>query len=416
MITRPQKVFIALPVQDELDFLPGFIECVRLQCFTHFKLVVCINQPDNWWEDLNKLEVCKNNADAIGILNKIKDFPIEIIDRSSRGNGWKGRDFGVGWARKTAMDQISTQAEDQDIIISLDADTKFNPDYLRSVTENLNRRTDAVALSVPYYHELTGDKEKDRAILRYEIYMRYYAINLWRIGSPYSFTAIGSAIALPVKSYRAIEGITPHKSGEDFYFVQKLRKFGHVLTWNSEKVYPAARYSDRVFFGTGPAMIKGRGGDWKSYPVYPFEYFDEVKQTCDLFPVFFTEDVATPMDEFIMEKFQGKNIWKPLRENFRTEEKLVKACNHKIDALRILQYLKWRNAQNHFTDEENLFRWFRLYYPEKISFFQFDLKKFTFSANPVLDLDSVRNALSEIEEKFQLEQSNPKSYILNPQS
>ncbi len=409
MINSPQKVFIALPVQDELDFLPGFIECVRSQSHTNFKLVVCINQRDDWWENLNKVKVCKNNAEAIGLLKNIKDFPQDIIDRSSHGKGWKGKDFGVGWARKTAMDHISAQAEDNDIIISLDADTKFNPDYFMSVTENLNRHPDAVALSVPYYHERTGDEEKDRAILRYEIYMRYYAINLWRIGNPYSFTAIGSAIALPVRSYRAIGGITPHKSGEDFYFVQKLRKFGKILTWNQEKVYPAARYSDRVFFGTGPAMIKGRGGDWKSYPVYPFEYFDEVKQTYDLFPVLFKEDVATPMDEFFREKFQGKNIWEPLRENFRAEEKFVKACHHKIDALRILQFLKWKNAGNNDSDEENLIRWFGRFYPEKISLLQFDLKKFTFSDNPILELDSVRNMLSEIEEKFQMEQSNPKS-------
>ncbi len=96
-------------------------------------------------------------------------------------------------------------------------------------------------------------------------------------GARISFTAIGSAMALPVKSYRAIGGMTPHKSGEDFYFLQKLRKFGKVLTWNKEKVYPEARYSDRVFFGTGPAMIKGRDGDWSSYPIYPFELFDEIK-------------------------------------------------------------------------------------------------------------------------------------------
>lgn len=396
-----RKLYIALPVQDEMETLPAFIQCCKKQTFRDFVLVICVNQPDDWWENENKILVCKNNVLSVEYLKTVKDFPIEIIDRTSRGRGWKGKDFGVGWARKTAMDHISAQAADNDIIISLDADTKFTTEYFRSVVESININSDAVALSVPYYHELTGNEEKDRAILRYEIYMRYYAINLWRIKSPYSFTAVGSAIALPVKSYRAIGGMTPHKSGEDFYFVQKLRKFGEVLTWNREKVYPEARYSDRVFFGTGPAMIKGRGGDWKSYPVYPFEFFDEVKMTCDLFSVLLKEDVATPMDRFIKEKFPGKNIWQPLRENFRTEEKFVKACHHKIDALRILQYLKWRNAENNLTDEENLERWFRHFYPDKMTQMNFDLSKFAFTSNAVGDLDSIRNTLVSIEEKYQ---------------
>jgi glycosyltransferase involved in cell wall biosynthesis len=279
--------YIALPAMNESDNIEAFVECCLKQTYSDFILVVCVNQPDDWWEGQDKVNICNNNQSTLRILNKIKDIPIVIIDRCSKGKGWKGKDFGVGWARKTAMDHINKQAEANDIMVSLDADTRFNPGYFESIKDNFKHHPDAAALSVPYYHELTGDDQKDRAILRYEIYMRYYAINLWRIGSPYNFTAIGSAMALPVWAYRAIGGITPHKSGEDFYFIQKLRKYGNVLTWNKEKVYPAARYSDRVFFGTGPAMIKGRDGDWSSYPIYPFELFDEVKATYDLFPVLF---------------------------------------------------------------------------------------------------------------------------------
>ena len=325
MTADPVKIYIALPAMNELENMEQFIHCCKNQTYQNFKLVICVNQPDDWWEKENMLSICNNNTLSIEFLKKIKDFPIEIIDRSSKGKGWTGKDFGVGWARKTVMDHINNEAADNDIIISLDADTRFNPDYFSSILENFQKHPEAAALSVPYYHELTGDEEKDRAILRYEIYMRYYAINLWRIFCPYSFTAIGSAMALPVKSYRAIGGMTPHKSGEDFYFLQKLRKYGPVLTWNKEKVYPEARYSDRVFFGTGPAMIKSRDGDWSSYPIYPFELFDEIKETYDLLPDLFLKDVFTPMDDFIEEKFANQNIWQPLRENFKTRDKVCKS-------------------------------------------------------------------------------------------
>ncbi|MBC8485810.1 MAG: hypothetical protein H8D45_07185 [Bacteroidetes bacterium] len=397
-------LFIALASMDEMEYLPQLISCIKKQTYKNFNLIVCVNQPNDWWEKEDKISICKNNQKSIKYLEGIKDLEITIIDKSSKGKGWTGKKHGVGWARKTIMDKIAEIANKNDIIISLDADTTFNGNYFLSIVENFNRNPDATALSVPYYHRLTGDEEKDRSILRYEIYLRYYAINLWRIGSPYSFTAIGSAIALPVKSYKKIGGITPHKSGEDFYFLQKLRKTGKVLTWNKEKVYPAARYSDRVAFGTGPAMIKGREGDWSGYPIYPFEYFDEIKKTYDLFPVLYKEDFHTPMDNFIIEKFGEKNILQPLRKNYKKKETFIRACHYKIDGFRIFQYLKWRNMKNKGnwdSDENNLIRFFTKFYPEKLNILPFEVSELSIASTSVENLNTVRKLLLKIEKEYQ---------------
>ncbi len=395
------KVYIALPSMDEADYLPAFIVCARNQSYSNFSLVVCVNQPDDWWEDDKQVAKCQNNERSVQFLNSINDLDIHVIDRCSKGKGWKGKKYGVGWARKSVMDYIATLAQKPDIIISLDADTTFGPDYINSVVENINNHPTTVAFSIPYYHKLTGDKTKDRSILHYEIYMRYFAINMWRIGSPYSFTAVGSAIALPISSYKAIGGITPHKSGEDFYFLQKLRKFGKVSYWNKEKVYPAARYSDRVGFGTGPAMIKGKEGDWDSYPIYPFEYYDEVKSTYDLFPVLFNRDTETPMDKFNEEKFGDSQIWTLLRENFKQEERFIQACHQKLDGFRVFQYLKWRNSENTLTDENNLVLFFNKFYPERLASLGFDLNELFFTETSIENLDKLRNVLIEIEEGYQ---------------
>lgn len=394
-------VYIALPAINELEFLPMVIDCIREQSFRNYKLVVCVNQPDAWWQDADKRSICDNNAATIDYLERLNNPKIEVIDKSSKGRGWTPKRNGVGWARKTLMDNIAAQAKSSDLIISIDADTYYGPDYFKSVLEKFSKNKHAIALSVPYYHRLTGDEQKDRAILRYEIYMRYFAINLWRIKSPYSFTAIGSAIALPVSAYKAIGGITPHKSGEDFYFLQKLRKYGRVLMWNKEKVFPAARYSDRVGFGTGPAMIKGKDGDWESYPIYPFEFFDEVEATHNLFPELFLKDVQTPMDIFFQKKFGADSIWQALRGNFKTQDKFVKACHHKVDAFRVFQYLKWRNQERKFDDEENLIRFLLEFYPEKSSSLDFDLKKIIFAETNTASMNELRDMLMEIEESFQ---------------
>jgi hypothetical protein len=197
------------------------------------------------------------------------------------------------------MDAINKVAKAKDIIVSLDADTTFRENYFSSLAENFSDHPDAVAIAVPYFHQLVEDEAANRAMLRYEIYMRYYSLNLWKIGSPYSFMALGSAMAFPLWAYRAVGGMTPKMSGEDFYFLQKLRKYGKMLFSNPEKVYPAARFSDRVYFGTGPAMIKGNQGDWTSYPIYSFHYFDEIRMTTDLFTEFFRKTKSTPVVSFL---------------------------------------------------------------------------------------------------------------------
>jgi hypothetical protein len=265
---------------------------------------------------------------------------------------------------------------------------------------SFNDHSGAVGMAVPYYHRLTGDAEANRAILHYEVYMRNYNINLWRIKSPYAFTALGSAMAVPLWAYKAIGGMTPKKSGEDFYFLQKLRKYGSLICWNKEKVYPEARFSDRVFFGTGPAMIKGRAGDWDSYPVYAYQLFDRIKETCDKFESLFTEDIQTPMDEFLTARFDDENIWKPLRKNSTVPEQFARACHNKVDGLRILQFLKQSQASSESTDEDNLMDFLGRYYPDESR----DLVpegKLSFNESDLMLLNNIRNFLVDKEEQYQ---------------
>ncbi|MCF8368925.1 MAG: glycosyltransferase [Bacteroidales bacterium] len=400
-----KKIFIALPCMDELENISGFIQCVKNQTYRNYKLFVCVNQPELWWTSPDNLEICLRNQQTLSYLRaSLNQIPLQIIDKSSQGEGWKGKKTGVGYARKILMDTIASEAADHDIILSLDADTTFNPTYFQSLIDSFRHYPKAVAMSVPYYHALTENAKKDRAILHYEIYMRYYALNLWRIKNPYAFTAIGSAIAVPVNAYKKIGGITPHKSGEDFYFLQKLRKFGNVLCWNEEKVYPAARYSDRVGFGTGPAMIKGSGGDWSSYPIYSFKHFDEIKITYELFPELFSGDVPSPMDAFIAQKFDEDNIWVKLRENFKNRENFVRACMHKIDAFRILQYLKWKQKLDKASDEINLIQWFEYFYNSELNELDFDILTFSFDQSEIAHLSQVRDLLVQLEENIQKKQ------------
>jgi glycosyltransferase involved in cell wall biosynthesis len=350
------KIYIALPALNEVDFISRTMDCIVNQnTKMDFELVVCVNQPDSWWQNEDKIGICENNLKTIEILKKYSNqLNLSLIDRSSKGKGWQGKDLGVGYARKTIMDFINDKASDDDIVISLDADTIIDPNYIDSIVDNFSKNPKAMAISVPYYHPLSGDEMVDKSMLRYEIYMRNYAINMLGIDSPFAFTALGSAIAYKQWAYRKMGGMSPVKSGEDFYFLQQIRKVGILVIWNSSVVKPAARFSDRVFFGTGPAMIKGSEGNWESYPIYNPLLFSYVKELYENIEWLYQKDASFVFLDYLKEQFKNEDFLAPLRKNFKTLEQFKKAVHTKVDGLRILQFLKNKQKEMYFDDLESL--------------------------------------------------------------
>jgi len=351
-------VHVAVPVQDEVGHLAGCIDSLRRQDAVRFVTWFCVNQPEVWRQDPVRRAVCEANQVCLRLLRGTTGLDIRIIDRTSRGLGWPPKRDGVGHARKELMDAICAEADPHDLIVSLDADTLVAPGYLQSLVASFARHPDACGIAARYYHPLTEDDAVTRAMLGYEIYMRFYALNLWRIKSPYAFTALGSAIALPVHVYRQLGGLTPRSSGEDFYFLQKLIKHGRVLHWTDAPVAPATRKSWRVPVGTGQAIVaacEGRHPD--RYPLYPPELFDRIRRTTEAFPTLFAESVETPLDGFLREKTNTDDPWQPLRENHTTSGRFVRACHDRLDGLRILQYLKAEYRRAPSDDRATLIDW-----------------------------------------------------------
>lgn len=347
-------LYICLPILNEYENLPKLLASFKNQTYQNFIIIACVNQPEAWWDNKDKLYACLDNQKSIDLLKKNKDFRIILIDKSSKGNAWIGKKKGVGWARKVAMDRAAEIATDIDIIVSVDADTYYPSNYFESLIRIFKSDKRFSAHSNPYYHPLTGQEKEDLAILRYELYMRVYAINMILIDNPYAFSALGSAMACTVANYKKIGGMSPKASGEDFYFLQHLRKMDKLHQFNEVKVYPQARFSDRVSFGTGPAMIKGDSGDWSSYPFYRPQLFQFIKSTFDSFPFIFDKDKELPMSSFLILPLKRENIWAPLRKNFKKKEKFVRACEEMVDGLRILQFLKSEHAQYSNGDEKDL--------------------------------------------------------------
>jgi hypothetical protein len=283
----------------------------------------------------------------------------------------------------------------------MDADTFYPDNYLFSISQHFNKNPEHLGISIPYFHKLKGD-DTDKHILRYEIYMRYYALNMLRIQNPYNFTALGSALALPIWAYNKIGGMTPVKSGEDFYLLQKLVKNGTIGQWLETTAYPSSRFSDRVLFGTGPAVIKGAKGDWTSYPLYLSKSFDLVKQTYDLFPELYKKNIKTPLTSFLHDQLKVNELWEPLRKNYKDEANFIKACVNKVDGLRILQFLRFQNSKlDRINNELILKDYLTEYFVDEMDSSLYNiLERLDFNSSTVNELDYLRNFLYSEEMKL----------------
>lgn len=350
-----QPLSVAIPALDELDALPHTLDDLVRQSYRNFKVFVCVNQPDAWWDDgcADHLEVCRHNAMLLEMLDDYRSqLDLTVLDCSSPSKGWQGKRQGVGWARKQLFDSIlEMDCTGESLLVSLDADTRVDAGYLGRLVRTFECDKTLSALAVPYYHRLLGEEKSDRLLLRYECYMRHYLLQMLRIENPYAFTAIGSAMAFTARAYRRVGGITPLQGGEDFYLMQKFAKTGRVGlrlmaddggSDDTVAVFPSGRTSRRVPFGTGPAVSMCLAQQAAHYPFFSPAGFDAVAETYDLFPALYEQDVATPMTVFLQRQLSTDDIWGPLRRNHTTRQRFVHACAERIDGLRILQYLRSR--------------------------------------------------------------------------
>ncbi|MDP2854104.1 MAG: hypothetical protein Q8O28_07635 [Smithellaceae bacterium] len=211
-------------------------------------------------------------GDLHDLLQRIADRPLKLgcMDASSPGFEIPPRVGGVGMARKIGMDMalrlLQNSAEPR-LILSLDADTLVQPDYLSAIRNVfLSGKTQTGIIA--YEHQMPLDKIERAAICCYEIFLRYWVLGLQYAQSPYAFYSIGSTIVTTTDNYLAVRGMNRREAGEDFYFLNKLAKTGPISQISETRVYPSARISVRVPFGTGAAVgkiVSGAGQEQRLY-------------------------------------------------------------------------------------------------------------------------------------------------------
>jgi len=258
-------------------------------------------------------------------------------------------------ARKIGFDLALNRlgyGQGSSLLLSLDADTLTRPDYLPAIIAHFQEAQTTGAV-IPFCHQPGSNREEDRAIRRYELFLRTYVLGLERAGSPYAFQTVGSAMACTAEGYARMGGMNQRGAGEDFYFLQQLAKTGGVSQVKGTVVYPSARTSHRVPFGTGRSMtdlLSQKEGSVLFYRVECFQILADwlslvrerpgwegkklQEKVLNISPYLF--------DFLIKNKFES--VWDKLQRNFPDPRILLKGFHDWFDGLKTMKLIHHLSA------------------------------------------------------------------------
>ena len=262
---------------------------------------------------------------------------------------------GVGLARKIIMDEaiyrFNKINNTNGILVSLDADTLVSKNYLKDIQNTFIKTPDLICTTFYFEHILSNlDNKNKNAIILYELYLRYFKQGLKFSKFPYAFHTIGSGFAVKASAYAKQGGMNKKQGGEDFYFLHKIFPLGNYKDINNIKVYPSARLSNRVPFGTGPAINKIiKENRLLTYnPIYFYYLKILFKNTNSLYSannntianVFYKLDNS--LQEFIQLEYFTKKI-NEINSNSSTFRNFENRFFQWFNAFYIIKYLNYTN-------------------------------------------------------------------------
>ncbi|MBE0538606.1 MAG: glycosyltransferase [Ignavibacterium sp.] len=279
-----QKI-IVVPSIAESDNLPALIKSLEqndeLELLNTLLLIV-VNNSFSSTE-----EVKNDNQKTIDYLKNIKSrVNISFIDACSSGKELDDKNGGVGLARKIGMDLALSKFDylsiNKNIILCTDADCIVDSDYLSEISQEFNRNNFEAAVA-NFAHDISSDDEETKAIICYEIFLRYYVLGLSYAKSDYAFHTIGSTMLCTPDAYVKVEGMNKRKAAEDFYFLEKLAKIFPIGEIKSTSIHPSKRGSWRVPFGTGKSVDRYLSNSRDEYLLYNPKSFVILKTWLEVF-------------------------------------------------------------------------------------------------------------------------------------
>lgn len=365
----PQQVLVIPAFRETTEFA----QHIAARATSSLLVIVVINQPAGPEEPLNR-ELMRffRREPVIWQNDNVSLFSANegtlhwlVVDRFSAGRTIDIKQ-GVGLARKVGCDlaaALMTAGYGQTSwICSTDADATLPDDYFPAL-ESCAADTVAAVFSVEHQAftvehqaftvEHMAFTEEDSPIVaatkRYERALRYYVDGLAWAGSPYAFPTIGSALAVRLQAYCECRGFPRKPAGEDFYLLNKLAKLGRVHWLTDVVISVKARLSDRVPFGTGPAVQKILAlADPAEFTYYAPDSFVELRTWLNYIPRIWPQihknrDPLEGLPDYLQQILREAGIetlWAHIQRQVSGPAQCETSVHHWFDAFQTLKFIR----------------------------------------------------------------------------
>ena len=254
---------------------------------------------------------------------------------------------GVGLARKIgadiALQLYAKKIVDDPRMFMTDADVRLPAGYFDAIQD------DSGTVLYPFRHVANDPVLLAKAQL-YELHIRYYAWALRRAGSPYAFPSLGSTIAVHAQAYVKVRGIPKRNAAEDFYFLNKLAKVAPVTVISEPEIEIDSRLSERVPFGTGPALRKMTELQMP-YASYNISSFEVLKQTLSRLTDFATHNrwSRVAATEQLLQQLGWQTFMQKARDHYPPGQQRLRMVHEWFDGFRTLRFIHLLRTQ--FPDQ-----------------------------------------------------------------
>jgi hypothetical protein len=162
-------------------------------------------------------------------------------------------------------------------------------------------------------------------------------------------------MAVKASIYCKAGGMNKRKAGEDFYFLTKVFPYEKVIELNSAIVYPSARISTRVPFGTGRAQQNFLENNINEFKSYSFQTFKDIKEfLCVNFyeKKFNYNDFPETIKRFFNES-DLENKLSEIKNNTTSQQQFTKRFFDWFDGFLLLKFVHF--ARDNFYLNNHLF-------------------------------------------------------------
>ncbi len=343
------KLTIVIPSYREFKLFRT-LECLS-KCEHDIVAEVIVVFNAKFGEDEQILEIHQVQAQKVPDFSTEKLKFIPIIEHNL-----PPKIAGAGLARKLGMDAALYRFNSIDykdgIIVSLDADTLCDSNYIQAIYQEFEKHKKAPGATIVFEHPIEGDEfppEIYQAIILYELYMRYYIQAQRFVHFPYAYHTVGSAFAVKAWAYANQGGMGLQQAGEDFYFLHKIIPLGNFFEIKSTKVYPSPRLSNRVVFGTGPAIRQIISKKMTDFDTYPLDLFLMLKDLFENVESYFARDPDISKFHPVLSEYLKNNYFhealNQMRKNSSSPATFRKRFFAWFDAFRILKFLNFAIEQ-----------------------------------------------------------------------